>query len=40
MNRKKLIWITVGILFTLTLCGLLVWLSNGMVEMIKAHLGI
>jgi hypothetical protein len=39
-HNKKLLWIVGGILLALVLCGLLVWLGGGMVEMIKAHLGI
>jgi hypothetical protein len=39
-NNKKALWIIAGILLTLALCGLLVWLGGGMVEMLKAHLGI
>jgi flagellar basal body-associated protein FliL len=39
-NNKKIIWIAVGVLLILALCGLLVWLGSGMVEMLKAHLGI
>jgi hypothetical protein len=39
-HNKKLLWIAGGILLTLILCGLLAWLGGGMVEMIKAHLGI
>jgi hypothetical protein len=40
MKRKKLLWIAGGVLLALILCGLLTWLGSGMVEMIKAHLGI
>jgi len=40
MNHKKSLWIAVGVLFTLALCGLLAWFGSGMAEMIKAHLGI
>ncbi len=40
MKRKKLPWIAGGVLLTLALCSLLVWLGGGIVEMLKAHLGI
>jgi hypothetical protein len=40
MKNKKSLWIAGGILLTLALCGLLAWLGGGMIEMMKAHLGI
>ncbi len=30
----------VFVLLTLLLCGLMVWLSGGMLDMIKAHMGL
>ena len=40
MNRKKILWIVAAILLALIICGLAVWLGGGMVEMIKAHIGM
>ncbi len=40
MNHKKLVWVAGGILLAIFLVGLLVWFGSGMVEIIKAHLGI
>lgn len=40
MNHKKLFWIVSGVFITIVLCVLLVWFGGGMVEMVKAHLGI
>jgi hypothetical protein len=40
MNQKKLLWIAGRVLLMLVICGLLVWLSSGIVEMARAHLGM
>jgi hypothetical protein len=39
MKNKKNLWIAAGILIVIALCGLSVYLSGGMMEMIKAHMG-
>ena len=40
MNHKKSFWITGSILLAVLIIGLLAQLGSGMVDIIKAHLGI
>lgn len=39
-NRKKLLWIAGGILLAFVLCVLMAHLGGGVIEMMKAHMGM
>jgi hypothetical protein len=37
---QKRLWIIVGVLFVIIICGLFTWLGGGMAEMMRSHMGL